>query len=458
MLKVTGRPTRVTFELLGPGLPRGDCIMLTFGSWLNVAAAGLVAGAVSWSLAGGEARAEEAVGVVDVKPANGPAVEVDGKFMVPYKTMIPGTKVEFEMIPVPGGEFLLGSPDDEADRGDDEGPQVRVKVAPFWIGKHEVTWAEYQAYMKMYNAFKQLQTLSANRSTTAGSDGDAEGWKLVEEHAWKGNPEDPGVDGVTSPTPLYMPDHTYMAGDQPDQPAVTMTHYAARQFTKWLSGLTGQEYRLPSEAEWEYAARAGTTTPYSFGDDAEEVAENAWLDDNADYATHPVGEKTANPWGLFDIHGNVAEWTLDGYAEDAYAKLGEQAKDGEAVDAWEAVNWSTEVYPRVIRGGSWLDTAEKLRSAARHKSEEEEWKTSDPNLPKSPWWYTEEPAMGVGMRLVRSYAPLTDEDKKRVWEIDAEELADDVKTRLKEGRGAVGNADGTLPQAVDAATKISSGK
>jgi formylglycine-generating enzyme required for sulfatase activity len=312
--------------------------------------------------------------------------------------------------------------------------------------------------MKMYNAFKQLQTLSANRSTTAGGDGDAEGWKLVEAHAWQGNPEDQGVDGVTSPTPLYMPDHTYMAGDQPNQPAVTMTHYAARQFTKWLSGLTGQEYRLPGEAEWEYAARAGTTTPYSFGDDAGKAENYSWLDDNADYATHPVGEKAANPWGLFDIHGNVAEWTLDGYAEDAYAKLGERAKNGEAIDAWAAINWPTEIYPRVIRGGSWVDTAEKLRSAARQKSEEEEWKTSDPNLPKSPWWYTEEPAMGVGMRLVRSYAPLTDEDKKRVWEIDAEELADDVKTRLKEGRGAVGNADATLPQAVEAATKITSAK
>lgn len=410
------------------------------------------------ALAHRPATAAETKGIVDVKPAAGPSVEVDGKFMVPYTETIPGTNVEFEMIPIPGGEFLLGSPDDEADRSDDEGPQVRVKVAPFWIGKHEVTWAEYQAYMKMYNAFKQLQTLSANRAADAGKNGDAEGWELVEAHAWKGDPENPGVDGVTCPTPLYMPDHTYMAGDQPNQPAVTMTHYAARQFTKWLSGLTGREYRLPGEAEWEYAARAGTTTPYSFGDDAEEVAENAWLDDNADYATHPVGEKTANPWGLFDMHGNVAEWTLDGYAEDAYAKLGERAKDGEAVDAWEAVNWSTEVYPRVIRGGSWLDTAEKLRSAARHKSEEDDWKMSDPNLPLSPWWYTEEPAMGVGMRLVRSYAPLSDEDKKRVWEIDAEELADDVKTRLKEGRGAVGKADGTLPQAVEAAAKIGAAK
>lgn len=458
MLKVTGRPAGATYWLLGPGLPRGDGIMSTFGSWFSACAAGLAAGGMLLGVASGEVRAENSVGIVDVKPADGPAVEVDGKFMVPYKTTIPGTKVEFAMIPVPGGEFLLGSPDDEPERGDDEGPQVRVKVAPFWIGKHEVTWAEYQAYMKMYNAFKQLQTLAANRGDAAAKEGDAEGWELIEQHAWSGDAEDPGVDGVTSPTPLYMPDHTYMAGDRPNQPAVTMTHFAARQFTKWLSGLTGQEYRLPSEAEWEYAARAGTTTPYSFGDDPGETENYGWLEANADYETHPVGEKAPNPWGLFDMHGNVAEWTLDGYAEDAYEKLGEQAKHGKAIDAWEAVNWPTELYPRVIRGGSWLDTAERLRSAARHRSEEEDWKMSDPNLPLSPWWYTEEPAMGVGMRLVRPYAPLTAEDKKRVWEIDAEDLAGDVKTRLKEGRGAVGNADATLPQAVEAATRIGSGK
>jgi sulfatase modifying factor 1 len=299
--------------------------MMKLGSWIGVVAGGVIGGAML--TAPRTAAGANPVGVVDQKPAAEPAVEIDGKFMVPYVETIPGTKVEFEMIPIPGGEFLLGSPQDEADRGDDEGPQVLVRVAPFWIGKHEVTWAEYQAYMKMYNAFKQLQTLAANRAATA-ADEDGEGWELVETHAWNGDVDDPGVDGVTSPTPLYMPDHTYMAGDQPNQPAVTMTHYAARQFTKWLSGLTGQEYRLPSEAEWEYAARAGTTTPYSFGDDAGKAENYAWLDDNADYETHPVGAKQPNAWGLFDMHGNVAEWTLDAYAEDAYEKLGEQAKEG----------------------------------------------------------------------------------------------------------------------------------
>jgi formylglycine-generating enzyme len=286
----------------------------------------------------------------------------------------------------------------------------------------------------------------------AGGDG-AKAWELVEEHAWDGNPEgDQDVDAVTSPTPLYMADHTYMAGDQPDQPAVTMTQYAARQYTKWLSGITGQEYRLPTEAEWEYAARAGTDTAYSFGDDPAEIEKYAWLMENSDYATHTVGTKEPNPWGLYDMHGNVAEWTLDEYAADHYEKLGKIA-DG-AVTTAEAVNWPTQLYPRSIRGGSWLDEPPMARSAARHKSEEDEWKLSDPNLPLSPWWYTEEPAMGVGMRLVRPLKGLSDEDKPKVWEVDNDDLRTDVKARLKEGRGALGNADDDLPEAIKAAKKL----
>jgi hypothetical protein len=94
------------------------------------------------------------------------------------------------------------------------------------------------------------------------------------------------------------------------------------------------------------------------------------------------------------------------------------------------------------------------RSAARHKSEEDEWKLSDPNLPLSPWWYTEEPAMGVGMRLVRPLKGLSDEDEQKAWEADVDDLRTDVKARLKEGRGALGNADDDLPEAIEAAKKL----
>ena len=347
----------------------------------------------------------------------------------------------------------MGSPEDEADRGEDEGPQVRVKVAPYWIGKHEVTWGEYQTYMGLYNVFKQLQALKMNRQQKHTDGADAKDWQLVEDHGWDGAMDgERHVDAVTSPTPLYVPDHTYMAGDQPDQPAVTMTQYAARQYTKWLSGVTGREYRLPSEAEWEYAARAGSDTAYSFGDDPAEFEKYAWLMENSDYATHPVGTKAPNAWGLHDMHGNAAEWTLDEYAADRYEKLGAGPVDGAG-----SVAWPSKLYPRVIRGGSWLDEAPMARSAARQKSEEEEWKLSDPNLPLSPWWYTEEPAMGVGMRVVRPLADMPPEEEQKVWEADVEELRTDVEARLKEGRGALGTADEGLPAAIEAAKRLEEG-
>jgi formylglycine-generating enzyme required for sulfatase activity len=371
--------------------------------------------------------------------------------MVGYIEKIPGTNVTFAMVPVPSGEFLLGSPADEPERSADEGPQVRVQVEPFWMGKCEVTWAEYRSFMAMYDAFKKMQLLAVNRGS-ADAGAAEENWRLVEAHAWNGKLEEEwGVDAVTSPTPLYESSFTYSVGDQPNQPAVTMTQFAAKQYTKWLSGITGHDYRLPSEAEWEYAARAGTTTAYSFGDDPAELEDHAWLDANGDYQTHPVGTKEPNPWGLHDVHGNVAEWTLDEYRADAYAKLG-----AGPIGANHAIRWPNDAkpYPRVIRGGSWLDAAAICRSAARHKSEEDEWKISDPNIPLSPWWYTEEAAQGVGIRIVRPLQRLSAEEKKRVWEVDVDDLRQDVRDRMREGRGAIGIADETLPAAVKAAEEL----
>src|SRR5262245_46436696 len=98
-------------------------------------------------------------GIAAEPPAGGPSIKVDGGYMVPYTEKIPGTDVSFEMVPIPGGDFLLGSPASEAERTDDEGPQVRVRVEPCWVGKHEVTWGEYHVFMKMYDVFKKLQLL-----------------------------------------------------------------------------------------------------------------------------------------------------------------------------------------------------------------------------------------------------------------------------------------------------------
>ena len=292
-------------------------------------------------------------GLVAQQPTAGRFVPTKRGFMVPYTETIPGTDVKFEMVPVPGGEFLLGSPADETSRSTDEGPQVRVRVAPFWIGKCEVTWAEYHAYMAMYGVFKKLQRLAAAPMNAAERTAAGDAWRLVEKHAWNGQLEDQwGVDAVTTATPLYDASFTYGVGDKPNQPAVTMTQFAARQYSKWLSGIAGRDFRLPTEAEWECAARAGTATAYSFGNDPQSLADYAWFDENADYETHPVGTKQPNPWGLYDMHGNVAEWTLDEYQADAYTALGKGQLGTGPVDAHAAVRWPTKLYPRVIRGGS----------------------------------------------------------------------------------------------------------
>jgi formylglycine-generating enzyme required for sulfatase activity len=401
-----------------------------------------------------ETPAATGPGLVAEKPAGGQFVAVNGAYMVPYTETLPGSDVTFEMIPVPGGEFLLGSPDTESDRAADESPQVRIKVEPFWIARCEVTWAEYQSFMALYDAFKKLQLLATNPDQQEGDASQAaERLKLIKSHAWNGEVEEEwGVDAVTTATPLYDSSFTYEAGDAPDQPAVTMTQFAAKQYTKWLSGILSRDFRLPSEAEWEYAARAGSTTAYSFGDDAAQLGDYAWFDENADYQTHPVASKKPNAWGIHDMHGNVAEWTLDEYREETYAGLGKGP-----VAAAIAVCWPTKVYPRAIRGGSWLDAAPILRSAARHQSDDEEWKFKDPQVPKSPWWYTEEPATGVGMRIVRPLKAMSAEEKARAWEADVEDIRQDVSDRLREGRAAMGMADESLPAAIEAAESLDRG-
>ena len=180
----------------------------------------------------------------DVRPADGPAVRVQGGWMVPYDESIPGTTVSFRMMPVPGGTFRMGSASVEDGRTADEGPAFEVTVQPCWMGRCEVTWAEYRRYMEACELFTALQS-SGLRLVTPDNEADA----------------------VTAPSNLYDPTTTFTNGEDEDLPAVTMTQFAARQYTKWLSGLTGRFYRVPSEAEWEHACRADTDTPWHCGAD-----------------------------------------------------------------------------------------------------------------------------------------------------------------------------------------------
>src|SRR5690606_22457602 len=139
----------------------------------------------------------------------------------------------------------------------------------------------------------------------------------------------------------------------------------------------------------------------------------AWYDDNSDETTHPVGQKKPNPWGLYDIHGNVAEWVLDQLADDGYQRFA-----GKRVKAKDAIVWPDKVYPRVVRGGHWDDFPAALRSAARKGSNDPEWKSQDPNIPLSPWWFTSDPARGVGFRILRPLNPEPRGELAKYWEAD----------------------------------------
>ncbi len=367
------------------------------------------------------------LGIVSEKPSEEPFVELpDGRFMVPYTTTIPGTDIDFTMIPVPAGKFTMGSPESEADRRDDEGPQFEVSVEPFWIGKYEVTWAEYKKYMQLDKVFKALQGKGL-REVTAENE----------------------IDGITAPSSLYDPSFTFEAGEAPNQPAATMTQFAAKQYTKWLSLTSNTFYRLPYETEWEYACRAGTTTAYYFGDDEDELEDHAWYIDNADEERHPVGELKPNPWGLYDMYGNVAEWVLDEYSEDGYSHI-----KGDSVTVEESFRQPTKLYPRVVRGGSWELDYEDCRSAARLASDDKDWRSEDPNFPKSPWWYTDTPGLGVGFRLIRPLAaPASREAQEEFWKADMDEIMEDARNRINDnGRGAYGVVDPGLPKDISELT------
>ncbi len=308
------------------------------------------------------------------------------KDMKPYKVTIPGTDVSYEMVPIPGGNYTMGSPNAEEGRLDDESPQRKIKIEPFWMGKHEVTWDEYDIWsFSLDQKIRKLRNLEATEA-------------------------DKRADAVTRPTPPYT-DMTFGFGHD-GYPAICMTQLAAKTYCKWLSKKTGHYYRLPTEAEWEYACRAGTTTAFSFGDDPAKIGEYAWYADNSDDQYQKVGKKKPNPWGLYDMHGNVAEWVLDQYLETYPNKA---AANGLLVNP---IAVATELYPRVVRGGSWEDEPPECRSAARRGSDEE-WKFQDPQIPQSVWYHTD--ALMVGFRIVRPLRVPSEKERKEL-KLDAKKV------------------------------------
>ncbi len=198
---------------------------------------------------------------------------------------------KLQMIYIPGGEFTMGSND-----YDNEKPPHQVKLSPFFIGKYQITQAQWKAVMK------------TNPSNFKGDN------LPVEQVSWND----------------------------------------AAQFCEAISKQTGEDYRLPTEAEWEYACRAGSTTKYCFGDDEKSLGDYAWYYGNSSAKTHPVGQMKPNAWGLHDMHGNVWEWCQDWYDENYYKQSPRENPQGPSSGEY-----------RVLRGGSW-GLIYHCRSANRH--------------------------------------------------------------------------------------------
>ena len=294
---------------------------------------------------------------------------------------VPGTAASISMIAVPGGEFLMGSPEGEPLRKADEGPQKKVTVSDFFMGEIEVTWDQFWAFYS--------ETMSEGRTPPS---------------VIYANNSREDIDAVSGPTPPFgLPDQGWGMGSRP---AITMTHYSAQTFCQWLSLKTGKKYRLPTEAEWEYAARGGTDTPYFFEGNPKKLSNEGFLKnifkpDTTGIYSHAVyannsGNKTkmpedvkANPFGLKNMLGNVMEYCEDWYSEDAYKSI----KDGELDPKGPAAGKE-----HVVRGGHYNSDAADLRSAARSHTQHDKWLRTDPQNPKSIWWYSD--VKGIGFRVV----------------------------------------------------------
>lgn len=299
------------------------------------------------------------------------------KTFTAYEQEIKGSELSIKMLPIPAGSFMMGST--AQNNGEfDERPEHKVEVSAFWMADMEITWNLY--YLFLDRKVDKLDPLPS-----------------------KGKEVKTDIDAITGATVPYV-DMTIGMGAN-GFPVINMTQLSALRFCEWLSSITGNFYRLPTEAEWEYACKAGTKTKYSFGDDDALLQEYAWYKENSIYAYHKVGLKKPNPWGLYDMHGNVAEWTLDQYLPDVYMdRIGKTI-----INPWEKQVMS---YPIAIRGGSWRDEESQLRSSARYHSIKN-WKTRDPQIPKSKWWFTDAPF--VGFRIVRPLETPSPQEQANYW-------------------------------------------
>jgi formylglycine-generating enzyme required for sulfatase activity len=248
-----------------------------------------------------------------------------------YTQTLEGTLVTFDMVPVPGCAYEYADPDNE-------GAKTAVEIKPFWIGKTEVTWDLYDVYRLRLD----------EPDAAGGSDAQGSGTETTD------------ADGISRPSKPYgAPD---LGFGHEGFAAMHITYHAATNCCKWLSKKTGKNYRLPTEAEWEYACRAGQL-PAGPIEDTELLGKLAWYFDNAENATHKCGTKEPNAWGICDMLGNVGEWCTDPGHKPA------------------------------LRGGSYQEEAPDVNPAAR-RLQKPSWQMADPQIPKSKWWLSDGPFAG----------------------------------------------------------------
>jgi len=279
----------------------------------------------------------------------------------PYQQKINGSALSFKMIPIQAGKFVMGSKATEKNRKADEGPQKEIQINAFWMGAYEVTRDELDVFLKDESTSQNIT-----------------------------------MDAITRPSAQYV-DLSWGMGKEGGYPANSMSQRTAIMYCRWLYEKTKVFYRLPTEAEWEYACRAGTQTAYYFGNDPALLGKHAWYAKNSEDKFHKVGQKLPNPWGLYDMLGNLMEWTLNHYTPNAYSGY-------TSIDSVPEAN--PKKYPKSVRGGGFSETVFELRSANRFHSDPV-WNKRDPQIPKSKWWLTE--AKNIGIRLVRPLVPPSEE-------------------------------------------------
>ncbi|QEF98492.1 Formylglycine-generating sulfatase enzyme [Stieleria maiorica] len=345
--------------------------------------------------------------LVPEQPTEGRFVETPRGFMVAYDQPIPGSNAVIKMLPVPGGTVTI-QPPPSLEQVDEYGKPLtterptgagqQVSFGPYWIGKYEITIEQYLPYRQLYYRQKKDASEGINQANS---------------------PTD--VDAVTGPTDVYDPDYNFEYSDAPDSPVPTVSQFAARQYTKYLTLLTGQTYRLPLRSEWQHACLAGSDSRYCFGDDATRLGEFAvYLANTSDDSLSlRVGTKKPNVWGLYDVHGNVAELVIE---DTAVTGL----REG-----------------HVACGGDRDSTAAECTAESVVRTTESWW-DQDPDFPRSSWWMTSETSRTTGFRIIAPLQPMTDAQKHAYWDADSQELAQDVQSRLESGRGSLGRV--TPPQ------------